>query len=395
MSEVVSYFLSFLAAAIPAGMPLLYGTLGEILTEKGGNLNLGVEGMMYMGAIFGFVGGYYAGSVLLMLLLAFAGGALGALIYAVLTVTLKANQNVTGLTLTIFGTGLANFIGENIVLNSPSQTAKVSDELMARITNAGIPLLKEIPVLGPMLFDTNIFVYLGIVIAVAMGLYLNHTRVGLNLRAIGENPAAADAAGVNVTLYKYAHILVGGGVCGLGGAYVAFITCSGMWIQDCVGGLGWIAVALVIFASWSPYRALLGSLAFGALRVVQFYKPAFMRGISDPLFSMMPFRVTAIVLVSTSIRLRPGGTLNGRVGIGCDSDRPFHGRVCRSGVQRPLFAQFALASVRRCGAVFWRISGHYAADRLFSGRAVPRIHHLGRSLDRVCPAGAHRRENAP
>ena len=128
MSEAVSYFLSFLAAAIPAGMPLLYGTLGEILTEKGGNLNLGVEG--------------------LMLLLAFAGGALGALIYAVLTVTLKANQNVTGLTLTIFGTGLANFIGENIVLNSPSQTAKVSDELMARITNAGIPLLKEIPVLG-------------------------------------------------------------------------------------------------------------------------------------------------------------------------------------------------------------------------------------------------------
>ncbi len=305
MSEAVSYFLSFLAAAIPAGMPLLYGTLGEILTEKGGNLNLGVEGMMYMGAIFGFVGGYYAGSVLLMLLLAFAGGALGALIYAVLTVTLKANQNVTGLTLTIFGTGLANFSGENIVLNSPSQTAKVSDELMARITNAGIPLLKEIPVLGPMLFDTNIFVYLGIVIAVAMGLYLNHTRVGLNLRAIGENPAAADAAGVNVTLYKYAHILVGGGVCGLGGAYVAFITCSGMWIQDCVGGLGWIAVALVIFASWSPYRALLGSLAFGALRVVQFYKPAFMRGISDPLFSMMPFLVTAIVLVITSIRLRP------------------------------------------------------------------------------------------
>ncbi|HIS93560.1 MAG TPA: ABC transporter permease [Candidatus Alectryocaccomicrobium excrementavium] len=305
MSEGLSYFLSFLAAAIPAGMPLLYGTLGEILTEKGGNLNLGVEGMMYMGAIFGFVGGYYADSVLVMLLLAFAGGALGALIYAVLTVTLKANQNVTGLTLTIFGTGLANFIGENIVLSSPSQTAKVSDALMARITNAGIPLLKEIPILGPMLFDTNIFVYLGIAIAVGMGLYLNHTRKGLNLRAIGENPAAADAAGVNVTLYKYAHILVGGGVCGIGGAYVTFVTCSGMWIQDCVGGLGWIAVALVIFASWSPYRALLGSLVFGALRVVQFYKPAFMRGISDPLFSMIPFLVTAIVLVITSIRLRP------------------------------------------------------------------------------------------
>ena len=147
MSEV-SYFLSFLAAAIPAGMPLLYGTLGEILTEKGGNLNLGVEGMMYMGAIFGFVGGYYAGSVLLMLLLAFAGGALGALIYAVLTVTLKANQNVTGLTLTIFGTGLANFIGENIVLNSPSDGS----------VSGRIPPTSrwEIPVLGPMLFDTNI-----------------------------------------------------------------------------------------------------------------------------------------------------------------------------------------------------------------------------------------------
>ncbi|MBE5767124.1 MAG: ABC transporter permease [Clostridiales bacterium] len=305
MSDGFAYFLSFLAAAIPAGMPLLLGTLGEILTEKSGNLNLGVSGMMYMGAIFGFMGGYYLDSAIAMLLFAFLGGALGALLYAILTVTLKANQNVTGLTLTIFGTGLANFIGENIMLNSPSMTAKVSDELMARITNIGIPVLKNIPVIGNMLFNTNIFVYLGIGIAVVMGIYLNRTRMGLNLRAIGENPGAADAAGINVTRYKYAHILIGGGICGLGGAYVSFITCSGMWIQDCVGGLGWIAVALVIFASWSPYRALLGSLVFGALSVVQFYKPAFMRGISDPLFSMMPFLVTAIVLVITSIRMRP------------------------------------------------------------------------------------------
>lgn len=295
-------WFNFILAAIPAGMPLLLGTLGEILTEKAGNLNLGVEGMMYMGAIFGFLGGFYTNSAVVALLAAFGGGLLGALIYAFLTVTLKANQNVTGLTLTIFGTGLAALIGENLLAGG-SVSVAFSEELKAAFGGIRIPVLADIPYIGPLLFSNNIFVIIGVVCAVAMGLYLNHTRRGLNLRAVGENPGAADAAGVNVALYKYVHILLGGGICGLGGGYVCFVTCNGAWVQNCVNGLGWIAVALVIFACWSPYRAIVGSLIFGALSVLQFYKPAFLRDVSAPIFSMLPFLVTAIVLVITSVRM--------------------------------------------------------------------------------------------
>ena len=178
-----------------------------------------------------------------------------------------------------------------------------SEELKAAFGSIRIPVLADIPYVGPLLFSNNIFVIIGVVCAVAMGLYLNHTRRGLNLRAVGENPGAADAAGVNVTLYKYVHILLGGGICGLGGGYVCFVTCNGAWVQNCVNGLGWIAVALVIFACWSPYRAIVGSLIFGALSVLQFYKPAFLRDVSAPIFSMLPFLVTAIVLVITSVRM--------------------------------------------------------------------------------------------
>ena len=300
MSEGI--WFSFLLAAIPAGMPLLLGTLGEMLTEEAGNISLGVEGMMCLGAIVGFLAGYYTNSALLALLAAFAGGMLGALIYAFLTVTLKAHQNVTGLTLTIFGTGLASLIGENL-LSGGKTTVAFSEPLKAAFARIRIPGLADIPYVGRLLFDNNIFVIIGIAAAVLMGLYLNHTRRGLNLRAIGENPAAADAAGINVTLYKYVHILLGGGICGLGGGYVCFVTCKGLWVQSCVGGLGWIAVALVIFASWSPYRAMFGSLVFGALSVLQFYKPAFVRGVSAPIFTMLPFLVTAAVLVITSVRM--------------------------------------------------------------------------------------------
>lgn len=295
-------WFSFILAAIPAGMPLLLGTLGEILTEKSGSINLGVEGMMYMGAIFGFLGGYYLDSAAIALLAAFGGGLLGGLIYAFLTVTLKANQNVTGITLTTFGTGLASLIGENLLAGGKT-TVVFSDSLKASFGSIRVPLLADIPYIGPLLFNNNIFVILGVALAVAMGLYLNHTRRGLNLRAVGENPGAADAAGINVSLYKYVHVLLGGGICGLGGGYVCFVTCKGLWVQNCVGGLGWIAVALVIFASWSPYRAIFGSLVFGALSVLQFYRPSVLRDVSAPIFSMLPFLVTAVVLVITSVRM--------------------------------------------------------------------------------------------
>ena len=303
MTAALDWISNFLYAAILAGVPLLFGTLGEILTEKAGNINLGVEGMMYMGAVFGFMGAYYLDSAIATLLFAFLGGLGGALVYAVLTVTLKANQNVAGLTLTIFGTGLANLLGTNMINGSGSGAAMVSDAMKAFFRPMDMGALTAIPYLGKLLFNHSLFTYLGIVLAIAAGWYLNHTAQGLNLRAVGENPAAADAAGVNVSAYKYVHILLGGGICGLGGAYIALVTCGGNWTYNCVGGLGWIAVALVIFAAWSPYKALLGSLVFGALSVLKIYIPTSVINIPSAFFSMLPFLVTAIVLVITSVRM--------------------------------------------------------------------------------------------
>ena len=304
MTAALDWISNFLYAAILAGVPLLFGTLGEILTEKAGNINLGVEGMMYMGAVFGFMGAYYLDSAIATLLFAFLGGLGGALVYAFLTVTLKANQNVAGLTLTIFGTGLANLLGTNMINGSGSGAAMVSDAMKAFFRPMDMGALTAIPYLGKLLFNHSLFTYLGIVLAIAAGWYLNHTAQGLNLRAVGENPAAADAAGVNVSAYKYVHILLGGGICGLGGAYIALVTCGGNWTYNCVGGLGWIAVALVIFAAWSPYKALLGSLVFGALSVLKIYIPTSVINIRSAFFSMLPFLVTCVILVISSIRMR-------------------------------------------------------------------------------------------
>ena len=304
MTAALDWISNFLYAAILAGVPLLFGTLGEILTEKAGNINLGVEGMMYMGAVFGFMGAYYLDSAIATLLFAFLGGLGGALVYAFLTVTLKANQNVAGLTLTIFGTGLANLLGTNMINGSGSGAAMVSDAMKAFFRPMDMGALTAIPYLGKLLFNHSLFTYLGIVLAIAAGWYLNHTAQGLNLRAVGENPAAADAAGVNVSAYKYVHILLGGGICGLGGAYIALVTFGGNWTYNCVGGLGWIAVALVIFATWSPYKALLGSLVFGALSVLKIYIPTSVINIPSAFFSMLPFLVTCVILVISSIRMR-------------------------------------------------------------------------------------------
>lgn len=304
MTAALDWISNFLYAAILAGVPLLFGTLGEILTEKAGNINLGVEGMMYTGAVFGFMGAYYLDSAIATLLFAFLGGLGGALVYAFLTVTLKANQNVAGLTLTIFGTGLANLLGTDMINGSGSGAAMVSDAMKAFFRPMDMGALTAIPYLGKLLFNHSLFTYLGIVLAIAAGWYLNHTAQGLNLRAVGENPAAADAAGVNVSAYKYVHILLGGGICGLGGAYIALVTCGGNWTYNCVGGLGWIAVALVIFAAWSPYKALLGSLVFGALSVLKIYIPTSVINIPSAFFSMLPFLVTCVILVISSIRMR-------------------------------------------------------------------------------------------
>jgi len=301
-------FINFLFAAMKAGTPLLFGTTGEIMTEKTGNLNLGVEGMMFMGAFMGFFVGYHTGSIPLALLAAFAIGVFGALIYAFLTVTMMANQNVTGLTLTIFGAGFAKFFGEIMISGSANGSPKLSPEFVAALSEKPIPFLGEIPVIGKLLFSHNPLVYLAVLIAILCGIYIKKTKKGLSMRSVGENPAAADAAGINVTLVKYVHILLGGGICGLGGAYLSLINGGGVWNNSCVNGQGWISVALVIFASWSPIKAIFGSLVFGAFSVLQFYAPKDIIQIPNAFYVMLPFVITTIVLVISSMRKSKEGS---------------------------------------------------------------------------------------
>lgn len=300
-------------AAVLAGTPLLLGALGEILTEKAGNINLGVEGMMFMGAITGLVGSYYyeqavtkSGAVpsgvvssLIALLVSFAAGALGALIYSFLTITLRANQNVTGLTLTIFGTGFGNFFGEFFGQKAGGYIA-VSDVTKKAFSKLHIPFLSDIPVIGKLFFRYNWIVYFAVALAIFMTWFFKKSRVGLNLRAVGESPATADAAGIDITKYKYVATILGGGICGIGGMYMSMVTTSGVWVHGCVSGYGWLAVALVIFATWSPARGMLVALVFGGLTVMRMYVN--IPGLPTQIYDMIPYVATILVLVITSMR---------------------------------------------------------------------------------------------
>lgn len=291
----MNILIDFLAAAIVAGTPLLFATLGEIMTEKSGNLNLGVEGMMLMGAVMGFAIGVSTGNPILALLAAMISGAFGALIYAFLTVSLRANQVVAGLTLTIFGTGFSSMIGRKLV----GQVSPASIKSFFSIID--IPGLSKIPFIGPVFFRHDVFVYLGYVTAVVLGFYLYNTSKGLNLRAVGENPAAADAASININIYKYFHILLGGALCGLGGAYLSLVYVPS-WQDNITAGRGWIAVALVIFAAWNPYKALFGAYFFGGLDIIGFRIQGTGFFISQYLIDMLPYLVTVVVLVVVSFR---------------------------------------------------------------------------------------------
>ena len=281
---------SFLAAAIVAAMPLLYATIGEIITEKVGNLNLGVEGMMLMGAVVGFIAGHTTGSPQIAVLAACAAGASGAAIFAVLTVSLRTNQVVTGLTLTIFGTGFANLVGRSYV--GVPLTPAVRDAF----DSIAIPGLSQIPVIGRALFDQDILVYMGFVLVAVTAFYYNKTRIGLNARAVGENAAAADASGINISLYKYVNIIIGGALCGLGGAYMSLGTIP-VWQENVVAGRGWIAVALVIFASWKSIKGFLGALLFGALSIIGFRLQAMGISVSQYLVDMIPYLATIIIVI--------------------------------------------------------------------------------------------------
>lgn len=293
-------FALFLQVAVQTGTHILYGILGGILFEKSGQTNLGTEGMMLLGAAFGYLAGGAADSPLVAVLCAGLAGSAGALIYALITITLRGNQIVTGLVLTTFGTGVAGFMGRYLAASSLSVPFKSSFSVRP------VPLLSEIPLLGKMLFEQGIYVYVSLILAVLLWAYYRFTRWGLNIRAVGENPAAADASGINVTLYKYAHVLAGGFLCGLGGAYLS-LSFVGQWQENITAGAGWISVAFVIFCTWSPLKAILCAWAFGALSSLALKcqsVPFFGRIIPGQILDMIPYLATIAVLVLMGLRFR-------------------------------------------------------------------------------------------
>ena len=315
MNDPINVLTLFLFNIILVNIPLLYGTVGEILVEKSGSLDLGVEGTMAIGAIFGYLAGCAANSLAVGLLVSFLTAGLCGLLFSLLTVSLQANQNVTGLTITTFGLGLYFFVGKGIGERWPAMTA--SEGLVKGYAPLEFPLLSKLPVIGKALFSHNILVYLGIAIAIAVWWYLNFTKTGLRLRAVGENPGAADSVGVNTLLYKYVHLIVGSGIMGLGGFYMALYMSGSFEGSNCwINGYGWIAIALVIFANWNPVMAILGTLVFGFFNTLQIYSGAlagafpgglgWLNAVPAQLFKALPFIITAIVLIASSVRKREG-----------------------------------------------------------------------------------------
>ncbi len=312
--------LSLLQAAIVFGTVILFGAVGEIITEKSGNLNLGVPGIMYLGGIAGLAGSfiYESGTetpvawvgLLIALICAIVVSVLAGLIYSFLTITLRANQNVTGLTLTIFGSGVANFFG-GALNNMAGGVGQISVATTSGAYRATLPFLSDVGVFSALGF----MVYLAIILAFLTSWFLNKRRKGLNLRAVGENPATADAAGISVTKYKYFATCIGAAITGLGGLYYVMDYIKGTWAID--GGiekLGWLAVALVIFARWKPKHAIWGSYLFGILFWLFFYIPGLTRS-SQELFKMLPYVVTIIVLIIVSMRKRKENQPPGSLGL--------------------------------------------------------------------------------
>ena len=315
---------SFVHNIIVFNIPLLYGTVGEIMVGKSGSLNLGVEGIMAVGAIFGYICGCYANSLAVGIGVAFLAGALCGLLFALLTVSLQANQNITGLTMTTFGLGVYFFVGNSLKSRAwPVMTE--TPNIVKGFTDAPIPLLSRIPVLGHGLFNHNVLVYLAVVIAVLMWWYLNRTSMGLKLRAVGENPGAADSVGINVNRMKYLHIALGCGIMGIGGYYMG-LNMSGSFNSSCwINGYGWIAVALVIFANWSPVLAILGTFVFGFFNTLRVSGSSmavafpgtlgWLAAIPTQVYQALPFVITAIVLVASSIRTRKNSGLPASLGV--------------------------------------------------------------------------------
>ena len=303
--------------AVVQGIPLLYGSTGEILTEKSGNLNLGIPGVMYVGAISGVIGAFFyeqglskSGAqpngflaIMIPMLCCLLGSLLMGLLYCFLTVTLRANQNVTGLAMATFGVGFGNFFGGSLIKISGADVPSIALPITSKYFSASLPFADKLGWFGSIFLSYGFLAYLAILIAVFAAIVLKKTRTGLHLRAVGENPATADSAGINVTMFKYGATCIGCMIAGLGGLYYVMDYACGVWSNDAFGDRGWLAIALVIFTIWRPSVGVFASILFGGLYILYLYIPSGMDHMEyKELYKMIPYVVTLIVLVITSMR---------------------------------------------------------------------------------------------
>ena len=307
--------VSFIPRAVMQGIPLLYGSTGEILTEKSGNLNLGIPGIMYVGGICGVIGAFFyeqstpAASmngllaVGIPMLCSLLGSLLMGLLYCFLTVTLRANQNVTGLTMTTFGVGIGNFFGGSLIKLVNSDVPSIALSATSSYFSKSLPFAVKLGWFGKLFLSYGFLAYLAVIIAFAASYILSHTRTGLHLRAVGEGPNTADAAGINVSRYKYIATCVGCMIAGLGGLYYVMDYACGVWSNDAFGDRGWLAIALVIFTIWRPNISVFASFLFGGLYILYLYLPTGIEHMEyQELYKMIPYVVTLLVLVITSMR---------------------------------------------------------------------------------------------
>ena len=312
---MIEAILSFLPRAIAQGTPLLFGATGEIVTQKSGNMNLGIPGVMYVGGICGVIGAFlYEQSlpnpeamvpflaVLIPTAFCLIGSLLMGLLFCFLTVTLRANQNVTGLAMTTFGVGFGNFFGGSLVKLSGADMPFLALSATSNCFKKTLPFAGKLGVVGDLFFNYSFLVYLAVAIALIASYIIKRTRTGLHLRAVGENPATADSAGINVNRYKYLATCLGCMIAGLGGLYYVMDYASGIWANDAFGDRGWLAIALVIFTIWRPNVGVLASYLFGGLYILHMYIPSGMNLAVKELYKMLPYVVTIIVLIISSLR---------------------------------------------------------------------------------------------
>ena len=312
---MLSAILSFLPRAVAQGIPLLYGSTGEIITQKSGNMNLGIPGVMYVGGICGVIGAFlYEQSlptpeamvpflaVLIPTVFCLIGSLLMGLLFCFLTVTLRANQNVTGLAMTTFGVGFGNFFGGSLVKLSGTDMPFLALSATSNCFKKTLPLADKLGIFGDLVFGYSFLVYLAIAVALISSYIIKRTRTGLHLRAVGENPATADSAGINVNRYKYLATCLGCMIAGLGGLYYVMDYASGIWANNAFGDRGWLAIALVIFTVWRPNVGVLASYLFGGLYILHMYIPSGMNLAVKELYKMLPYVVTIIVLIISSLR---------------------------------------------------------------------------------------------